>query len=135
MIGSRNGTEHWRDVGGVRFCHWDRWLLRLALDEPNGLRFIAATFEGRRSSRRSNADAEAMLAQLADLELRLSKLHPPPRPARRGHTVWLTQRQLADLYQVTVPAISQHIANVFEEGELAPDGHDRDRRTTRSHVR
>ena len=36
-------------------------------------------------------------------------------------TVWLTQRQLADLYQVTVPAISQHIANIFEEGELAPE--------------
>src|SRR5690606_15114589 len=74
----RSGTEHWRDVGGVRFCHWDRWLLRLALDEPNGLRSIAATFEGRRTSRRSNADAEAMLAQLADLELRLSKLQCEP---------------------------------------------------------
>ena len=36
-------------------------------------------------------------------------------------TVWLTQRQLADLYQVTVPAISQHIAHIFEEGELAPE--------------
>lgn len=77
--GRRSGTEHWRDVGGVRFCHWDRWLLRLALDEPNGLRSIAATFEGRRTSRRSNADAEAMLAQLADLELRLSRLRCEPR--------------------------------------------------------
>jgi hypothetical protein len=36
-------------------------------------------------------------------------------------SVWLTQRQLAELYQVTVPAISQHIANIFEEGELAPE--------------
>src|SRR5262245_44221025 len=72
--GRRNGTEHWRDLGGIRFCHWDRWLLRFALDEPDGLRSIAATFEGRRTSRRPNADAEAMLAQLADLELRLSKL-------------------------------------------------------------
>ncbi len=33
--GARNGTEHWRDLGGVSFCHWDRWLLRLALDEPD----------------------------------------------------------------------------------------------------
>jgi hypothetical protein len=29
--GARNGTEHWRDFAGVSFCHWDRWLLRLAL--------------------------------------------------------------------------------------------------------
>lgn len=36
-------------------------------------------------------------------------------------SVWLTQRQLAELYQVTVPAISQHIANIFDEGELAPE--------------
>jgi hypothetical protein len=42
----RNGTESWRERAGVAFCHWDRWLLRLALDEPNGLRSIAATFEG-----------------------------------------------------------------------------------------
>jgi hypothetical protein len=26
--GTRKGTEAWRDVDGVSFCHWDRWLLR-----------------------------------------------------------------------------------------------------------
>jgi hypothetical protein len=36
--GAREGTDAWREIGGVRFCHWDRWLLRLALDEPEGLR-------------------------------------------------------------------------------------------------
>jgi len=36
-------------------------------------------------------------------------------------TVWLTQRQLAELYQVTVAAISQHIGKIFEEHELAPE--------------
>ena len=36
-------------------------------------------------------------------------------------SVWLTQRQLAELYQVTVPAISQHINHIFEAGELAPE--------------
>lgn len=72
--GRRTGTEHWRKLNGVAFCHWDRWLLRLALDEPNGLRSIAETFQARCMSRRSNANAEAMPAQLADLELRLSKL-------------------------------------------------------------
>jgi hypothetical protein len=36
-------------------------------------------------------------------------------------TVWLTQRQLAELYQVSVPAIAQHVRNIFAERELAPE--------------
>lgn len=35
-------------------------------------------------------------------------------------TVWLTQKQLADLYQVSVPAIAQHVRNIFSERELTP---------------
>jgi hypothetical protein len=33
-------------------------------------------------------------------------------------TVWMTQKQLAELYQVSVPAIAQHIRNVFADREL-----------------
>jgi hypothetical protein len=33
-------------------------------------------------------------------------------------TVWLSQRQLAELFQKSVPTINEHIANVFDEGEL-----------------
>jgi hypothetical protein len=33
-------------------------------------------------------------------------------------TVWLTQLQMADLFQTSVPNVSMHIKNVFEEGEL-----------------
>ena len=33
-------------------------------------------------------------------------------------TVWLTQAQMADLFQTTKQNISLHINNVFEEGEL-----------------
>jgi hypothetical protein len=36
-------------------------------------------------------------------------------------TVWLTQKQLADLYQVSVPAIAQHVRNIFSERELTPE--------------
>ena len=36
-------------------------------------------------------------------------------------TVWLTQKQLAELYQVTVPAIAQHVRRIYEERELAPE--------------
>jgi hypothetical protein len=33
-------------------------------------------------------------------------------------TVWLTQAQMAELFQTSVPNISIHIKNVFDEGEL-----------------
>jgi len=38
-----------------------------------------------------------------------------------GQTVWLTQKQLADLYQTTVPNISQHLRAIYDEGELAAE--------------
>jgi hypothetical protein len=38
-----------------------------------------------------------------------------------GQTVWLTQKQLADLYQTTVPNINQHLKAIYEEGELAAE--------------
>lgn len=34
--------------------------------------------------------------------------------------VWLTQKQLAELYQTGVPSISEHLTNIFREGELDP---------------
>ncbi|MBR1809296.1 MAG: virulence protein RhuM/Fic/DOC family protein [Paludibacteraceae bacterium] len=33
-------------------------------------------------------------------------------------TVWLTQRQIADLFGVKKAAISKHVANIFSQGEL-----------------
>lgn len=33
-------------------------------------------------------------------------------------TLWLTQQQMADLFQTSVPNISMHVKNVFDEGEL-----------------
>ncbi|MBB3813282.1 hypothetical protein FHY13_001588 [Xanthomonas arboricola] len=38
-----------------------------------------------------------------------------------GDSVWLTQAQLADLYQVTVKTISEHLQNIFAENELDPE--------------
>jgi len=35
-----------------------------------------------------------------------------------NETLWLTQQQMAELFQTTVPNISMHVKNVFEEGEL-----------------
>ena len=36
-------------------------------------------------------------------------------------TVWLTQLQLADLYQTSKSNISEHITNIYNEGELDKD--------------
>jgi hypothetical protein len=36
-------------------------------------------------------------------------------------TVWLSQAQLAELFQKTIPTINEHIKNVFLEGELEED--------------
>lgn len=38
-----------------------------------------------------------------------------------NETVWLTQNQMAELFQTTKQNISQHIKNIFEEGELTED--------------
>ena len=35
-----------------------------------------------------------------------------------GETAWLTQAHMAELFQTTVPNISMHLRNIFEEGEL-----------------
>ena len=34
---------------------------------------------------------------------------------------WLTQKALAGLFNVKVPAVSKHLKNIFESGELAAD--------------
>lgn len=39
-----------------------------------------------------------------------------------GGTVWLTQLELAELFQSTVPNINIHIKNLLAEGELAAEG-------------
>lgn len=35
-------------------------------------------------------------------------------------TAWLSQRLMADLFQVTVPTVNEHIRNICEEKELEP---------------
>lgn len=35
-----------------------------------------------------------------------------------NETVWLTQKAMSELFGVNVPAISKHLSNIFEEGEL-----------------
>jgi hypothetical protein len=35
-----------------------------------------------------------------------------------NNTVWLTQKQMAELFQTTIPNVNMHLRNVFAEGEL-----------------
>ncbi len=35
-----------------------------------------------------------------------------------GETVWLTQKQMAELFDKNVPNINEHISNIYSEGEL-----------------
>ena len=39
----------------------------------------------------------------------------------KGETLWCTQKAMAQLFDVGVPAISKHLKNIFEEGELVAD--------------
>ena len=35
-----------------------------------------------------------------------------------GETFWATQKTMAEVFGINVPAISKHLKNIFEEGEL-----------------
>ena len=48
-------------------------------------------------------------------------------------TVWLTQQQMQDLFQKSKATISQHITNIFKEGELEEKVVVRESRTTTQH--
>ncbi len=36
-------------------------------------------------------------------------------------TVWLSQKLMAELFQVKIPTINEHIKNIYSEGELVPE--------------
>lgn len=50
-----------------------------------------------------------------------------------NETVWLTQRQLCELFDKSKATISEHIKNIFEEGELQENMVVRKFRTTTQH--
>ena len=54
---------------------------------------------------------EIIIYQTADGETRLDV-------RMENDSVWLTQAQIAQLFGTEIPAISKHIRNVFQSGEL-----------------
>ena len=39
----------------------------------------------------------------------------------KDENIWATQKAMATLFDVNVPAISKHLKNIFESGELKDD--------------
>ena len=39
----------------------------------------------------------------------------------KDETIWLTQKSMAELFDVDVPAISKHLSNIYTDGELLKD--------------
>ncbi len=57
---------------------------------------------------------QILLYETADGETRLEVLY-------QDESVWLSQRDMAELFQVTTQNITLHIGNIYETGELNPD--------------
>jgi hypothetical protein len=36
----------------------------------------------------------------------------------KDETIWLTQKSMAEVFDVNVPAINKHLINIYEDGEL-----------------
>lgn len=49
-----------------------------------------------------------------------------------GQTVWLPQRLIAELFQVSVPSVNEHLAHIYEERELTPEATIRKFRTVQT---
>ena len=58
-----------------------------------------------------NQDNQIIIYQTADNQTQIDV-------RMENDTVWLTQAQMADLFQKDRTVISRHIRNVFKEGEL-----------------
>ena len=39
-----------------------------------------------------------------------------------NETIWLSQKLMARLFEVTVPTINEHLKNIFESGEISQEG-------------
>lgn len=58
-----------------------------------------------------NSTAEFLIFQLQNKEEGVEVLY-------QDETLWLTQKAMAVLFDVSVPAINQHLKNIYEQGEL-----------------
>ena len=55
--------------------------------------------------------SEIVLYQTDDGKIRIDTVF-------QGETIWLAQAKMAELFDVKRPAITKHLKNIFESGEL-----------------
>ncbi|MHB1617591.1 MAG: virulence RhuM family protein, partial [Metallibacterium sp.] len=67
-----------------------------------------------RKREQPEAGSELLLYRTADARTRVEV-------RLQGDSVWLTQAQMAALYQVSAKTISEHLGNVLDEGECEPE--------------
>lgn len=58
-----------------------------------------------------NSTAEFLIFQLEGKENGIQVLY-------KDETIWATQKAISELFDIGVPAISKHLKNIFEDGEL-----------------
>ena len=59
----------------------------------------------------NNPSSDIILYNTPDGQIRVEVMYA-------GETFWLTQKRIAELFGVEVPAISKHLKNIFDTGEL-----------------
>lgn len=64
-----------------------------------------------KKTRIHNSTAEFLIFQIENKEEGIEVLY-------QDETLWLTQKAMAILFDVSVPAINQHLKNIYEQGEL-----------------
>ncbi len=124
--GARDGTDEWKQIDGIVFCHWDRWLLRLALDEPEGLHAISSKFRARAKTKRGVDEiAEAMLAQVDDLGDRLTQIGGKPNTVLEEQerlSKWLQRKASRRIWEASTirrtQAMTRTPRRVLEERAL-----------------
>jgi hypothetical protein len=76
-----SGNEPWRIVAGIQFTLWDRWLLRLAVTEIEGLEDISRELRLRAVDAKGADNAreiEVMLEHVGSLKQRLTLIGHTP---------------------------------------------------------
>ena len=63
----------------------------------------------------AESGSQLILYQTEDGETRVQVM-------MQDETVWLSQKQMVELFQRDQSVISRHVNNVFKEGELDPEG-------------
>ena len=58
-----------------------------------------------------NQEHEIILYQIEDTNICVNVIF-------KDETFWMTQKAMAELFDVNVPAVSKHLSNIFEDEEL-----------------